>query len=151
VTVDELRATSRAGAGCLRQDSYYERWIYSIAQTLIQRGVISVDELGRKMVERRPVPMAAAEGMRHSSTAVTVSLCGPPNPIGHVRTPTTSAATRRDRAPVRRIRQSRELAYARPGLPKQPLYRVRFFSVRSGLRTRAIPAIPSISKFSNTG
>jgi hypothetical protein len=31
--------------------SYYERWVYSIAQTLIQRGVISVDELGRKMVE----------------------------------------------------------------------------------------------------
>jgi hypothetical protein len=29
--------------------SYYERWIYSIAQTLIQRGVISVDELGRKI------------------------------------------------------------------------------------------------------
>jgi hypothetical protein len=29
--------------------SYYERWIFAIAQTLIQRGVISVDELGRKI------------------------------------------------------------------------------------------------------
>jgi hypothetical protein len=31
--------------------TYYERWMHSIAQTLIQRGVISVDELGRKMAE----------------------------------------------------------------------------------------------------
>ena len=31
--------------------TYYERWMHSIAQTLIQRGVISIDELGRKMAE----------------------------------------------------------------------------------------------------
>ena len=31
--------------------TYYERWIYSISQTLIQRGVIAVDELGRKMTQ----------------------------------------------------------------------------------------------------
>jgi len=31
--------------------SYYERWISSITQTLIQRGIISIDELGRKMAE----------------------------------------------------------------------------------------------------
>jgi hypothetical protein len=31
--------------------SYYERWIHSIAQTLIQRGVINIEELGRKMAE----------------------------------------------------------------------------------------------------
>jgi len=30
---------------------YYERWMHSICQTLIQRGVISIDELGRKMAE----------------------------------------------------------------------------------------------------
>ena len=29
--------------------TYYERWIYAITQTLIQRGVITVDELGRKI------------------------------------------------------------------------------------------------------
>ena len=32
---------------------YYERWIASLAQTLIQRGMISSDELGRKMEEVR--------------------------------------------------------------------------------------------------
>ena len=29
--------------------SYYERWIYAITQVLLQRGVITVDELGRKI------------------------------------------------------------------------------------------------------
>ena len=28
---------------------YYERWMHAIVQTLIQRGVISIDELGRTM------------------------------------------------------------------------------------------------------
>ena len=31
--------------------TYYERWIHSIAQTLIQRGVISIDELGRRIAD----------------------------------------------------------------------------------------------------
>ena len=31
--------------------SYYEKWIYALTQTLIQRGVITTDELGRKMEE----------------------------------------------------------------------------------------------------
>ena len=31
--------------------TYYERWIYGVAQSLIQRGEISVDELGRKIAE----------------------------------------------------------------------------------------------------
>ena len=31
--------------------SYYERWMFAITQTLIQRGVIGIDELGRKMAE----------------------------------------------------------------------------------------------------
>jgi len=52
MTVDELRRNIEA----IRSDaydkmSYYERWIHSIAQTLIQRGVISVEELGRKMAD----------------------------------------------------------------------------------------------------
>jgi hypothetical protein len=31
--------------------SYYERWVTSITQTMIQRGVITTEELGRKMQE----------------------------------------------------------------------------------------------------
>lgn len=30
---------------------YYERWITSIANNLLQKGVISVEELGRKLAE----------------------------------------------------------------------------------------------------
>lgn len=52
MTVDELRRNIEGlGADAYDKLSYYERWTHSIAQTLIQRGVISVDELGRKMAE----------------------------------------------------------------------------------------------------
>lgn len=52
MTVDELRKNIEAiGPKAYDQMSYYERWIHSIAQTLLQRGVISTEELGRKMVE----------------------------------------------------------------------------------------------------
>jgi hypothetical protein len=57
MNVDELRRNVESlGADAYDKLSYYERWICSITQTLIQRGVISVDELGRKMaeVEQRP-------------------------------------------------------------------------------------------------
>lgn len=33
--------------------SYYEKWLVAITQTLIQRGVITTDELGRRMEEVR--------------------------------------------------------------------------------------------------
>ncbi len=50
LTVDELRRNIE-GLGPEAYDtmSYYERWIHAITQTLIQRGVISVDELGRRI------------------------------------------------------------------------------------------------------
>ena len=61
MTVDELRRNIEGlGLDAYDKMSYYERWIYSITQTLIQRGVISVDELGRKMAE----PQARADGGR---------------------------------------------------------------------------------------
>ncbi len=60
MTVDELRRNIE-GLGSQAYDtlSYYERWMHSIAQTLIQRGVITVDELGRKMAD---VEQRAARG-----------------------------------------------------------------------------------------
>ena len=52
ITVDELRRNIEAlGPQAYDRMSYYERWIHSITQTLIQRGVITIDELGRKMAE----------------------------------------------------------------------------------------------------
>src|SRR3954453_14468777 len=52
MTVDELRRNIEAlGAEAYEKMTYYERWIYSGAQTLIERGDISVDELGRKISE----------------------------------------------------------------------------------------------------
>lgn len=52
MTVDELRRNIEAiGPDAYDRMTYYERWIHSISQTLIQRGVITIDELGRKMTE----------------------------------------------------------------------------------------------------
>jgi hypothetical protein len=52
MTVDELRKNIEAiGPEAYDRMSYYERWITSITQTLIQRGVITTEELSRKMLE----------------------------------------------------------------------------------------------------
>ncbi len=50
MTVDELRKNIEAlGPQAYDRMTYYERWVTSITQTMIQRGVITTDELGRKM------------------------------------------------------------------------------------------------------
>ena len=52
LTVDELRRNIEAlGPQAYDRMTYYERWMHAICQTLIQRGVVSLDELGRKMEE----------------------------------------------------------------------------------------------------
>ncbi len=52
VRTDELRRNIESlGAEAYDKMTYYERWMHAICQTLIQRGVISVDELGRKLAE----------------------------------------------------------------------------------------------------
>jgi len=52
MTVDELRKNIEAlGPDAYDRMTYYERWIHSVTQTLLQRGVITSDELGRKMAQ----------------------------------------------------------------------------------------------------
>ena len=52
MTVDELRKNIEAlPPEAYDRMSYYERWVTSITQTMIQRGVITTEELGRKMEE----------------------------------------------------------------------------------------------------
>ena len=52
ITVDELRKNIEAlPPEAYDRLSYYEKWITSLTQTLLQRGVITTDELGRKMQE----------------------------------------------------------------------------------------------------
>jgi hypothetical protein len=56
IKTDELRKNIEAiGPEAYDKMSYYERWITSITATLLQRGAITADELGRKLadVERR--------------------------------------------------------------------------------------------------
>lgn len=50
--VDELRRNIEGlGAEAYERMSYYERWVHAITQTMIQRGLITIDELGRKMAQ----------------------------------------------------------------------------------------------------
>ena len=50
--VDELRRNIEdLGAKAYDAMGYYEGWMNAIAQTLIQRGVLTVDEIGRKLAE----------------------------------------------------------------------------------------------------
>ena len=52
ITVDEHRKNIEAlPPEAYDQLSYYEKWIVSLTQCLIQRGVITSAELARKMVE----------------------------------------------------------------------------------------------------
>jgi hypothetical protein len=52
MTVDELRrGIEELGPGAYDELSYYERWMASIGNILLEKGVITVDELGRRMAE----------------------------------------------------------------------------------------------------
>jgi len=52
ITVDELRKNIEAlPPEAYDRMKYYDRWVSSITQTLIQRGVITTEELARKMAE----------------------------------------------------------------------------------------------------
>ena len=52
LTVDERRkAIESLPPDCYDRMSYYERWTAALAQTLLQRGVFTTEELARKMAE----------------------------------------------------------------------------------------------------
>ena len=52
LSTDELRrGIEELGPGVYDELSYYERWISSATNLLLEKGVIHVDELGRKMSE----------------------------------------------------------------------------------------------------
>jgi hypothetical protein len=52
ITVDELRKNIEAlPPQAYDAMSYYEKWIASLTQTLLQRGLVTTDELAKKMIE----------------------------------------------------------------------------------------------------
>ena len=52
LSVDELRhGIETLGEAEYQRLSYYQRWIESIARALVQRGVLTTDELGRKLAD----------------------------------------------------------------------------------------------------
>src|SRR5262245_28159269 len=60
IGVDELRrAIEGLGADEYDRLSYYERWIAAIANLLLEKGVLTTEELGRKLDEIRARPGVA--------------------------------------------------------------------------------------------
>jgi hypothetical protein len=54
VKVDERRRMIEdLGAEIYREMGYYERWMHAVAQGLLERGAITVEELGRMMEKVR--------------------------------------------------------------------------------------------------
>jgi hypothetical protein len=52
MTVDELRKNIEAlPPADYDRMGYYDRWVISLTQTMIQRGVFTTDELARKLAE----------------------------------------------------------------------------------------------------
>ena len=52
LTVDELRrGIEQLGESAYTELGYYDRWIASITQNLLDKGVITSDEIGRKLAE----------------------------------------------------------------------------------------------------
>ncbi len=52
LSVDELRrGIEELGADAYTRYSYYERWMASIANILLEKRIIGVEELGRRMAE----------------------------------------------------------------------------------------------------
>jgi hypothetical protein len=61
MTVDELRKNIESlPPDVYDRMSYYERWVTSLTQTMLQRGLITTDELTRKLAE---------VGARHSDAS----------------------------------------------------------------------------------
>ncbi|MBU0725240.1 MAG: nitrile hydratase subunit beta [Alphaproteobacteria bacterium] len=64
MTVDELRrGIEEMGPGIYDELTYYERWIGSVTNTLIEKGVLTVDELGRAMEEAQARHAEAAKAV----------------------------------------------------------------------------------------
>ncbi len=52
LVVDELRrAVEGLGPGAYETMGYYERWIAAITRLMLERGVVTSEELGRRMAE----------------------------------------------------------------------------------------------------
>jgi len=69
MTVDELRKNIESlPPADYDRLGYYDRWIASLTQTMIQRGIITTDELARKMEEvakRGQSPFARRKRRQH--------------------------------------------------------------------------------------
>ncbi len=81
LVLDELRRNIEAlGPGAYEAMGYYERWCAAIANAMIDRGVVTSDELGRRMAEveaRDRAPKESEGASRRDLTAIAAAGSGP--------------------------------------------------------------------------
>ena len=80
LVLDELRRNIEAlGPGAYETMGYYERWCAAIANALIDRGVVTGDEIGRRMaeVEARDRATRGVEGASRAPTGIAAAGDGP--------------------------------------------------------------------------
>ena len=130
--VDELRRNIEAlPPDAYERMSYYERWIIgdrqhaAAARRLHRRRARPQDGRGRgaaghAVSERRALARAFRTRRRGSRSAA------PSRPDICARRGTSAARSARSSALCGAFANPEELAYNRPGMPEQPLYRVRF-------------------------
>jgi nitrile hydratase len=145
ITLDELRRhVEQLGHGSYEALEYSERAMHAVAMALIEHGVITIEELAAFVASAPHPGSASAAAMPPKAAPSASSVPSPVTPLfqagdqvrvkhvivpGHVRTP---LYCRGKVGTVERFcgtfANPEELAYGRPGLPKVPLYRVRFLS-----------------------
>lgn len=65
ITVDEMRrGIESLGKDAYDRLGYYERWTASVTGVMLEKGVITTDELGRRMAEIEKRDKARLEGAR---------------------------------------------------------------------------------------
>ena len=130
ITVDELRrGIEQLGAEAYDAMSYYERWVASITNTLLNKGVISADELGPPHGggRGRGAGTPADDGARFAvgdRVAVRRAFPARSHPHALLRARCRRLLAWSVSAAPSATRE--ELAFGRGDGPRQTLYRVRF-------------------------
>ncbi len=127
--------------------TYYEKWIRAVRNLVVEQEILTREEVEARMAEIRarlregraqdlqgedPVVKARAKAGHNAPPAGRFApgdevRVAERAALGHCRTPWyLRGKTRRDRLDPRHLPRPRALAYHRPGLPAQVLYKVRF-------------------------
>src|SRR5262249_37838209 len=151
LTTDELRRGIEAlGPGEYDHLGYYERWIRSITNNLLEKGIFTADELGRKLAEIK-AREAPAPCPPTPSPATAPPSAAPPRPATCARRSTSAARAASSSASSPPFRTPRSAPTAAPVSLPNPSTASASASRTSGPITPARPGTRSISRSTSIG